>query len=128
MMSAETAEKFELLVKQLIGSTRAQTVKWRSGFTNDSFVAALKKGSVRIARFEDHWRDDDGAPYLNEWYELEILDQHGVCGERLSSSPSQTGDDSLKFPQQPLAELFRIARANAVDVDAVVDAILGELG
>lgn len=120
-------DKFEQLVNQLIDSTKGGSVKWRAGFSDSSFVAALKKGSVRIARFEEQWRDDDGVPQLNEWYVLEILDLDGVCGERLSSSPSETGDDSLKFPQKPLAELFRLARANAVNVDGVVDAILGEL-
>ncbi len=126
-MPVTIASKFGQLVSQLIDSTTAGTVKWRAGFSDTSFVAALKKGSVRIARFEEQWRDDDGVPQLSEWYVLEILDLNGVCGERLSSSPSETGDDSLEFPQKPLAELFRLARANAINVDGVVDAILGEL-
>ena len=127
-MSEDSIEKFRRLVDHLRDATNSDRIRWRVGFTPDSFVATLKHGSVRLARTEEHCRDNDGVPQLYEWYELEILDEQGVCGERLSSNTTLTGDDSLAFPQQPLAELFRLVRSAAVDVNGVVDAIIGELG
>lgn len=128
MMSPQSSDKFEELIERLIASTRAGTVRWRAGFADDSFVATLKHGTVTINRYSGHSEDATAPNQSEDCYELAVFDPSGMCGERLSSDPSRSGDDSVPFRRQPLAELFRLARASAVDLEGVVDALIGELG
>lgn len=87
----------------------------------------LNTGGIRIEKSSDDWRNDEGVPEHYDFYVMSILDVDGTCGERLSNAAVQHGSDCLSFPEAPLRDLFRCARANAANVAGIVDSILTEL-
>jgi len=126
-MAHGTPAKYEELIRRIIAATEAGRIKWKAGIHSDSFVTMLKTGGIRIEKSEDDWRNDEGIPEHYDWYVMSILDEDGVCGERLSNAAHQFGSDCLDFPEDPLRDLFRCARANAADVSGLVDSIMTEL-
>ena len=126
-MAQGTQEKYEELIRRIIAATEAGRIRWKPGINANTFMAVLKTGAIRIEKSHDDWRNDEGVPEHYDWYAMSILDEEGVCGERLSDAADQFGSDCLSFPEAPLRDLFRCARANAANVSGVVDSILTEL-
>jgi hypothetical protein len=120
-------EKYEELIRRTIRATEEGRIRWKAGIHADSFVTMLKIGGIRIEKSGDVWRNDEGVPEHHDAYIMSILDENGTCGERLSNAASQHGSDCLSFPEGPLRELFRCARASATDVSGLVDSLIFEL-
>ena len=111
-MSTEENRRLLVLCERLADATWARTAEWtREG--EDLFVWVGDRGSVSIGS-----RDQDGEPP----YQLVVLN---AGGERLEELTSQLlGDDRPAAWNEPLADLYRVARRSALRADDVIDALI----
>lgn len=120
-------EQLVELAKALLDRTRSGTAKWRGDSTLTSFSVVTRKGSVVIGP-----RDDDGQPPYN----LSVLNAEGQAIQWLASEwwPVDVRANPLALsPTEPapwnevLEDLYRLARASAVDLEGVIGGILEEV-
>ncbi|MCA9079476.1 MAG: hypothetical protein KDA58_02910 [Planctomycetaceae bacterium] len=126
-MTAEQNEQFRMLVQRLLDSTRAGRIEWEPGLNENTFVASLNHGIVEVRRivgFPDELCDDDSPV---EYFELTILTSNARVAERFSSEHMLSGKDTLQTPSDTLADLYRVARGQAMKSDTLINEIIGEL-
>jgi hypothetical protein len=108
-------ERLTTLAQELAVATTHRAEGWelRDG---DVYVWAAPEGTVTIAS-----RDRDGEPP----YELTV---HTTGGERVDELASELLENDQPAPwNEPLAELYRIARRSALGADEIIDALLERL-
>lgn len=111
------AERLILLCQRLAEATVSRQVEWRlAGEERDLFEWAGEAGFVSIAS-----RDGDGDPP----FELAIYNRDNEEVEELSSD--LVGDDEPAPWNEPLAELYRVARRSALRADDIIDALIDAL-
>lgn len=122
-MSSDPNEKYRQLVERLIERTRRGVQSWEPAIAENVFFTGLPSGTVEVSRCST--ADQEGHPV--EWLDLVITNEKGRVADRLSSEPDFSGGDARRFSGPLLAELFRLARANALRSDELVDHLIGEL-
>lgn len=103
------------LCERLSESTLAGGAKWR-GEGEDHYIWERPEGSVAVEA-----RDRDGQPP----YQLIVLNGNQEKVEELSSA--LVDDDEPAPWNQPLAELYRVARRSALNADEIIDALMAAL-
>jgi len=108
-------DRLTTLAQELAAATTHRAEHWelRDG---DVYVWAAPEGTVTIAS-----RDRDGEPP----YELTVLTAGGESVDELASE--LLGNDEPAPWNEPLAELYRIARRSALGADEIIDALLERL-
>ena len=104
-----------VLCERLVHATAARQTEWRVD-GEDVFVWDGAEGAVSITS-----RDRDGEPP----YELGIYSSHGDKVEELGSD--LVGDDEPAPWNEPLADLYRIARRSALRADDIIEALIATL-
>jgi hypothetical protein len=114
-VSETVGDRLVELCERLAAATVARNVEWRSD-GEDRFVWARAAGSVSIGS-----RDGDGdAPY-----QVSVSNADGVEVDRLYS---QLVDGDRAAPwNAALAELYRVARRNALHADELLDTLIALL-
>ena len=104
-----------VLCERLVEATLAGDADWR-GEGEDRYLWEHEAGSVAIGA-----RDRDGQPP----YDLSILNRGGETVEELASA---LVDDDRPAPwNEPLAELYRVARRSGLHADEIIDALVEAL-
>ena len=103
------------LCERLSDATLAGGAKWR-GEGEDHYIWERPEGSVAVEA-----RDRDGQPP----YQLIVLNGNQEKVEELSSA--LVDDDEPAPWNQPLAELYRVARRSALNADEIIDALMAAL-
>jgi hypothetical protein len=115
-MDETTAEdRLIVLGERLAEATIAGDAEWRSE-EEDWYVWEHLEGSVAIGA-----RDRDGQPP----YELAVMNRGGQRVEQLLSA--LVADDEPAPWNEPLAELYRLARRSALHADEIIDALIDAL-
>lgn len=114
---AITADHAHLIVlcERLADATRARATEWRAE-GDDHFRWERPQGGVSIGP-----RDRDGQPP----YELAVFNAEGEKVEELASA--LVDDDRPAEWNEPLAELYRVARRSALHADQIIDALMDAL-
>lgn len=123
MSHEREAEKYERLLVRLRESTTSGRVRWEPALRDDAFISVLNSGIVEITSNCDY--DQHDLPV--RWFQLILFDANERVVDRLSSQTGFSGADSIPASETILGELYRLARAQAMDADEVVDDILQEL-
>lgn len=115
-------EALTALAADLVERTKAGTVKWTGDSRLVSFSLVTRKGSIVISS-----RDNDGqAPF-----DLSVLNAKGTAIQWLSSEwwrlEPQIPETEPAPWNETLETLYRLARANAVDLEGVIGGILEEI-
>ncbi len=108
-------ERLSTLAQHLVDATAQRTAHWDVR-ADDVYFWGVAEGSVTIAS-----RDRDGEPP----YELALYTADGSKVDQLESE-LLVGDEPAPW-NDPLAELYRIARRSAFGADEIIDALLGRL-
>jgi ankyrin repeat protein len=103
------------LCERLADATLAGATEWQDA-GNDHFTWARTEGRVSIGA-----RDRDGQPP----YEIAIFNPGGDKVEELASALAD--DESPADWNAPIAELYRVARRNALRADEIIDALMSAL-
>ena len=115
MTTTPLHDRVIVLCERLAVATLAGDAEW-SGEGEDSFLWEHEAGSVAIGA-----RDRDGQPP----YDLSICNRDGETVEQLASALL---DDDRPAPwNEPLAELYRVARRNVLHADEIIDALVAAL-
>jgi hypothetical protein len=115
-------DKLLALARELLEKTRNGLIKWKPDAALASFAIRTRRGSVVVGS-----RDGDGQ----EPFTLTVLNPEGQAIEALVSEWWKIDPDF--GPREPapwndlLADLYRTARANAVDLEGIIDGILAEV-
>jgi hypothetical protein len=104
-----------LLCERLVDATAAGATEW-SGEGDDHFRWERAEGTVSIGA-----RDRDGQPP----YELVVFSGNGERVEELASA--LVDDDRPAEWNEPLAELYRVARRSALHADEIIAALMQSL-
>jgi hypothetical protein len=104
-----------VLCERLADATAARATEWR-GEGNDHFRWERSEGTVSIGA-----RDRDGQPP----YELAIFNSDGERVEELASA--LVDDERPAEWNEPLAELYRVARRSALHADEIIEALMQTL-
>jgi hypothetical protein len=103
------------LARRLVSATIAGQVDWRAE-PEDTYRYEGGRGIVSVKS-----RDKDGE----QPYKLVVFNE---SGERIDELVSQWDDGDRPAPwNQPLADLYHVARRRALGAEAVVDALIDEL-
>ena len=103
------------LCERLSDATLAGTAKWR-GEGEDHYIWEREEGAVAVEA-----RDRDGQPP----YQLIVFNGNRDKVEELASA--LVDDDQPAAWNQPLAELYRVARRSALNADEIIDALMAAL-
>jgi ankyrin repeat protein len=104
-----------LLCERLTDATAAGTTEWR-GQGDDHFRWERAEGAVSIGA-----RDRDGQPP----YELAVFNPGGERVEEVASA--LVDDDRPAEWNEPLAELYRVARRSALHADEIIESLMQAL-
>ena len=104
-----------VLCERLADATAVGAAEW-SGGGDDHFRWERAEGAVSIGA-----RDRDGQPP----YELAVFNGDGVRVEELASA--LVDDDRPAEWNDPLAELYRVARRSALHADEIIEALMRAL-
>ena len=115
MATTTPADRLLVLCARLADATRGGAVEWRRD-GKDAYVWEGPDGAVTIAS-----RDEDGQPP----YELGIFNGTQEKVEELESA--LVGDDEPAAWNAPLADLYRVARRNALRADDIIEALVAAL-
>ncbi len=115
MASPGDSDRVITLCERLAAATLARRAEWR-GRGEDVFVWEHDRGSVSIGS-----RDKDGQPP----YDLSIYNPSGEKVEELTSQLVE-GDRPADW-NEPLAELYRVARRSALHADEIIDGLIDAL-
>ena len=103
------------LCERLSAATLAGDAKWR-GEGEDHYIWERPEGAVAVDA-----RDRDGQPP----YQLTVLNSNQ---EKVEDLTSALVDDDQPAPwNEPLAELYRVARRSALRADEIIDALMEAL-
>jgi hypothetical protein len=104
-----------VLCERLADATWARAIEWR-GEGDDHYRWERDEGTVSIGA-----RDRDGQPP----YELAVLNSDGEKVEELASA--LVDDDRPAEWNEPLAELYGMARRSALHADEIIEALINAL-
>ncbi|HXM39793.1 MAG TPA: hypothetical protein VN924_00990 [Bryobacteraceae bacterium] len=125
-----TEKKVFELANRLLARTRAGTQHWEAGVSDQSFLTAFPKYSVKIGRVADA----DGENWLTViWIyneagsEIEAA-REDVLSEKLQGS-SRTLSESLEAARvaDVLKDLYEEARRSALNVEGALDDLLASM-
>lgn len=105
------SNKFMQLLDTLLTRTKRGKARWTPGSRDDTFIWSGSSASVAVLT-----RDNDGAP---PWM-VRIIDDDGRTIEEEMFLPNETGYDLV-------SELYNVARADALDITAAIESLLGDL-
>jgi hypothetical protein len=108
-------ERLMTLAERLAAATAERVAQWQVT-ADDVYSWGVPEGTVTIAS-----RDRDGEPP----YELTLYNTGAEKVDELTSE-LLAGDEPAPW-NEPLAELYRVARRSALGADDVIDALLGRL-
>ena len=103
------------LCERLADATATREVEWRRE-GEDEYIWERKEGRIAIGA-----RDRDGQPP----YELTVFNGDGAKVEELASA--LVDDDRPAEWNDALAELYRVARSNALGADEIIAALMHAL-
>lgn len=103
------------LARQLAAATSQRIVRWEQKDA-DLYTWAATEGVVTVAS-----RDRDGEPP----YQLTVYTTAGAKVDELMSE--LLADDQPAPWNEPLAELYRVARRSALGADDIIDALIERL-
>ena len=103
------------LCERLSEATLAGAAKWRCE-GEDHYIWEREEGAVAVEA-----RDRDGQPP----YQLIVFNGNREKVEELASA--LVDDDQPAGWNQPLAELYRVARRSALNADEIIDALMAAL-
>ncbi len=106
-----TPDRLKTLISALINGTRSGKVDWTRASRDDSFAFSGSAASVILSSVDG----DAQPPYL-----LALFDANGSLVEQVTSG-------NYDEPYGKLHDLYPLARSNAVNIDSVVDSLLGEI-
>jgi hypothetical protein len=115
MTETTVEDRVIVLCKRLAEATSLGDVEWRAE-DEDWYLWEHPEGAVAIGA-----RDRDGQPP----YELQIMNGEGQRVEQLLSA--LVADDQPAPWNEPLAELYRLARRSALHADEIIDALIAGL-
>jgi hypothetical protein len=115
MTETTVEDRVIVLCKRLAEATSSGDVEWRAE-DEDWYLWEHPEGAVAIGA-----RDRDGQPP----YELQIMNGEGQRVEQLLSA--LVADDQPAPWNEPLAELYRLARRSALHADEIIDALIAGL-
>jgi hypothetical protein len=115
MTETTVEDRVIVLCKRLAEATSLGEVEWRAE-DEDWYLWEHPEGAVAIGA-----RDRDGQPP----YELQIMNGEGQRVEQLLSA--LVADDQPAPWNEPLAELYRLARRSALHADEIIDALIAGL-
>jgi hypothetical protein len=104
-----------VLCERLADATLDGATDWRGG-GDDHYLWEREEGTVSIGA-----RDRDGQPP----YELAVFNSGGEKVEELASA--LVDDDRPAEWNEPLAELYRVARRSALHADEIIEALVNAL-
>ena len=108
----DTGDRLVVLCRRLAEATAVGGAEWRMD-AEDTFVWEESEGAVAIKS-----RDRDGEPP----FELTV---HNPDGQKVEERVSAlVGDDQPAPWNEPLAELYRVARRSALHADDVIDGLI----
>ena len=113
-IKAHTVQLIELC-ERLADATATRDVEWRRE-GEDEYIWEHKEGRIAIGA-----RDRDGQPP----YELTVFNGDGAKVEELASA--LVDDDRPAEWNDALAELYRVARSNALGADEIIAALMQAL-
>ncbi len=103
------------LARQLVAATLQRVVRWEQK-DSDVFTWGASEGLVTVAS-----RDRDGEPP----YQVTV---HTAAGAKVDELMSELLPDDQPAPwNEPLAELYRVARRSALGADDIIDALIERL-
>lgn len=108
-------ERLMVLAERLAAATAERTAQWQLT-ADDVYSWAATEGTVTVAS-----RDRDGEPP----FELTLYNAGAEKVDELTSE-LLAGDEPAPW-NEPLAELYRVARRSALGADDVIDALLDRL-
>jgi hypothetical protein len=115
MTSTDGHARVIVLCERLAAATLGREADWAAD-GEDHFRWGREEGSVTIGA-----RDRDGQPP----YELAIFNGEGEKVEELTSA--LVDEDRPADWNEPLAELYRVARRSALHADDIIDALISSL-
>jgi len=104
-----------VLCERLADATLAGAADWR-GEGNDHYLWEREEGALSIGA-----RDRDGQPP----YDLAVFNSGGEKVDELASA--LVDDDRPAEWNEPLAELYRVARRSALHADEIIEALMNAL-
>ena len=104
-----------VLCERLADATLAGATDWR-GEGNDHYLWEREEGTLSIGA-----RDRDGQPP----YDLAVFNSNGEKVDELASA--LVDDDRPAEWNEPLAELYRVARRSALHADEIIEALMNAL-
>jgi hypothetical protein len=125
MPASATENKSDLLIQRLIDRTEKHEIQWAPSPHTDTFISVLNNGTVEISR---HLYRDDNDGTLHEWFELALMTRLAAVAQVLTTNTALSMGAATPVSHSGLEKLFRLARADALSADALVDSLLGELG
>jgi hypothetical protein len=108
-------ERLMVLAERLAAATAERTAQWQAT-ADDVYSWGAREGTVTVAS-----RDHDGEPP----FELTLYNAGADKVDELTSE-LLAGDEPAPW-NEPLAELYRVARRSALGADDVIDALLERL-
>jgi hypothetical protein len=115
MSSDYETTRLTMLARQLAASTVQRVSHWEQK-DGDLYTWRASEGLVTVAS-----RDRDGEPP----YELAVYTAGGAKVDELTSE--LLPDDQPAPWNEPLAELYRVARRSALGADDIIDALIEQL-
>jgi hypothetical protein len=115
MNETTTDDRLIVLCERLAEATISGDAEWQ-GEEEDWYLWEHLEGAVAVGA-----RDRDGQPP----YELGIMNREGQRVEQLLSA--LVDDDEPAPWNDPLAELYRVARRSALHADEIIDALIDAL-
>jgi hypothetical protein len=110
------------LVSKLFELTNRGKLKWQTTSDQDRFVVVLEKGTVEIEESEP-WYDSNSGDATYD-YAMTVHDESGRSLDVITQK-------DLREPRGPfdcmLPDLFRVARASALNSEEAVQELLTEL-
>jgi hypothetical protein len=107
--------RLTMLARQLAAATVQRTARWQQK-DSDLYSWGVSEGLVTVAS-----RDRDGEPP----YELAVYTTAGAKVDALTSE-LLPNDEPAPW-NEPLAELYRVARRSAMGADDIIDALIERL-
>jgi hypothetical protein len=115
MSSDYETSRLTMLARQLAATTLERATHWEQK-DGDLYSWGVAEGLVTVAS-----RDRDGEPP----YELVVYTAAGAKVDELTSA--LLPDDQPAPWNEPLAELYRVARRSALRADDIIDALIDRL-
>jgi len=118
MTSSDTDPRFGQLIDRLLQLTRDKAIKWTKNpnrRTTEPYSVNLTESTVRLRSIDN----DQAEPFM-----LEILDAEGVVVQTVKLG---YGTPLYEEYGDKMAELYGLARHDALDIENVIDSVIRDL-